>query len=417
MQEILCTIFQPPTNVNHMPSRVSFRSSDAAHAHPFEAGDTSRPLIHQILPGDHTSYRDATVAKTPVLDHKDLTITDIEKDKSTLLDRNAKEEDRAKAAQELSESGIKEFKYEDEKGVEKTFKLEEETKDGKKQLKTNDGNGFETTFEYVQDEHGDWHFVPRQSAGGANSDSGSRRAAGGAGGAPEVARGGAHGGGASGGGGGGGGGGGERVPTSRPRGMSYAAPDANGVGHYDAPSGGRSMSPGGVDSHVWQGVQNTDGSVAIRFRGCQVDTDGAGARNHPEDATRQNQTSLKLSNGESLNTDTDNFFVLPPSVARAYHIKKGDLGWLVDEKTGKAVPVVFGDAGPEGKLGEASVHALKSLGFSNVSGRNGVDKSQPFKVVFVPGSGDGTGDIARDSQAMAAKLDRTGKTGSSTQVA
>jgi hypothetical protein len=392
-----------------MPPYSAFRSSDSLQAHHFAAVEASPPLILKLSPADHSQFRDATAAKPSAADHKDLKITDIEKDKTTLLGKTASDEDKARAAQELYESGVKEFKYKDEQGVEKNYKLEEEEKDGKKLVKLNDGNGFETSFEYIQDDHGNWVFVPRQSAGAMRGDIG--HASGGTHGA-EIR----HGSGVSG-GGGAGGGGGERVPRSRPRGLSYAAPDANGVGHYDAPSGGRSFDARGVDSHVWQGIQNTDGSVAIRFKGCQVDTDGAGARNHPEDATRQNQTSLKLSNGESLNTDTDNFFVLPPSVARAYHIKKGDLGWLVDEKSGKAVPVVFGDAGPEGKLGEASVHALKSLGFTNVSGRNGVDKTQPFKVVFVPGSGDGTGDIARDSQAMAAKLEKTGKAGGATQVA
>jgi len=385
----------------------SLHRTEAISAPHMAAGDRSQPLIHQIAFDDHSRFRDAnsvsaTGSERTHLAHADLRITDLEKDKSVLLDKASTPDDRAKAARELYESGITEFKYKDEQGAEKTYKISETVTEGKKQLKTDDGNGFETTFEYIQDEHGNWIFVPRQSAGGLSP-------------AAQVGERGSHAGGARG-GGAGMSGGGERVPSVRPRGISYSAPDANGVGHYDAPSGGRSFTPGGVDSHVWQGIQNTDGSVAIRFRGCQVDTDGAGARNHPEDATRQNQTSLKLSNGESLNTDTDNFFVLPPSVARAYHIKKGDLGWLVDEKTGKAVPVVFGDAGPEGKFGEASVHALKSLGFANVSGRNGVDKSQPFKVVFVPGSGDGTGDIARDSQAMAAKLERTGKAGGATQL-
>ncbi len=384
---------------NHTHLGSDTHSSALHHA----ASDSS-PLIHSVS-SDRKDWRDAGGTIPPLKDHK-LTITDFEKDKVTLLDKKATEEDRAKAAQELYESGIKEFKYKDSNGVEKTFKLEEEKKDGKKQLKLNDGNGFEVSFEYVQDEHGNWHFVPRQTGveGWPKSDGAGHRS-GGARGVEDAGH-----------GGGGGGGGGERVPSSRPRGLNYSAGDANGVGHYNQPDGGRSFDPRGVDSHVWQGIKNSDGSVAIRFRGCEVDTDGAGARNHPEDATRQNRTSLKLSNGESLNTDLDNFFVLPPSVARAYHIKQGDLGWMVDEKTGKAVPVVFGDAGPEGKLGEASVHALKSLGFNNVSGRNGVDKSQPFQVVFVPGSGDGTGDIARDSKAMAAKLDRTGKTGNSTQI-
>ncbi len=414
MQEIIRIVDPAYMGVNQMSLKTPFRSTDAIPTQHLSAPDSPRPLYNELTPQDHSRFLVTDSSRMRAGDARDIKLTDIEKDKSIVLDRSKSEEDRAKAAHELFESGIKEFDYKDEQGVSKTFKIKEEQKDGRKQLSLDDGNGFETSFDYVQDEHGNWVFVPHQGSGGGASSK-ARDHAGASDGPASKAPG--HGGAGGGGGGGGGGFGGEsqRVPV-RPRGMSYSANDSSGVGHYDAPSGGRNMMPGGVDSHVWHGIQNTDGSVAIRFRGCQVDTDGAGARNHPEDATRQNQTSLKLSNGESLNTDTDNFFVLPPSVARAFHIKKGDLGWLVDEKTGKAVPVVFGDAGPEGKLGEASVHALKSLGFSNVSGRNGVDKSQPFKVVFVPGSGDGTGDIARDSQAMAAKLERTGKAGGAVQL-
>ena len=386
---------------------------------PSDSNRASSPLIHQISAKD---WHELPSHARSAPDHKDLTITDIETDKATIVDKNASEENRAKAALELYESGIKEFKCKDSEGKEHSFKLESVTEDGRNKLKIDDGNGYGVSFDYVEDEHGIWHAVPHQSVAGTNgqpSDGAGRHAS-----AP--ARGGradaghassAGGGGGGSGGGSGGGAGGERVPHSRPRGMNYSAGDANGVGHYNQPGGGSTYNPtGSYDHHVWQGVKNTDGSVAIKFNGCQVDTDGSGAHNHPEDPTRQSQTSLRLSNGQSLDTDRDNFFVLPPSVARAYGIKKGDLGWLVQEKTGKAVPVVFGDAGPEGKLGEASVHALQSLGF-NVNGRSGVDKSEQFKVVFVPGSGDGTGDIASDASAMAAKLVRTGKTGGATQVA
>jgi hypothetical protein len=86
------------------------------------------------------------------------------------------------------------------------------------------------------------------------------------------------------------------------------------------------------------------------------------------------------------------------------------LGWLVQKNTGKAVPVVFGDSGPAGKLGEASVAALASFGYK-VDGNHGVDHDA-FQVVFFPGSGDGTGDIARQGkQAMATKLNSLGSGG------
>ena len=201
-----------------------------------------------------------------------------------------------------------------------------------------------------------------------------------------------------------------RVAKRRPAGMNYGdgGGGGGGIGHYSPPDRGSDYNPAGVDHSKWQGVRHSDGSVAISFRGCQVDTDGSGAYRHTEDATRQGQTSLRLSDGTSLDTDKHNFFVLPPSVAHAYGIKLGDLGWLVQKQSGNAVPVVFGDSGPEGKLGEASVAALKSLGYDNVSGANGVDKSEEFEIVFVPGSGNGTGDIASSPQAMADKLSSLG---------
>lgn len=203
-----------------------------------------------------------------------------------------------------------------------------------------------------------------------------------------------------------------RVPRRRPQGMSYS--DGGSSGSYRPSEGGVPFNPAGVDHSAWQGVKRGDGSVSIKFRGCQVDTDGAGAHRHTEDRTRQSRTSLKMSDNTYLDTDKDNFFVLPPSVAKAYGIKLGDLGWLVQSSTGKAVPVVFGDSGPEGKLGEASVKALNSLGY-DVNGARGVSGDE-FEVVFVPGSGDGTGDIARNPDAMAAKLSSLG-TSPETKVA
>lgn len=402
---------------------MSIRTFNPAHIGSDKTSGTyhtrldSAPLIHSVS-SDRHDWRDAHGTIPALKDHK-LTITDQEKDKATLIDKKSTADEKAKAAEELYESGVKEFKYKDEQGIERTFKLEQEIKDKQKTIKLNDGTGgtgSESSFEYVQDEHGNWHVVLKPYGGGGG-DVGPQ-SVGGARGGGEAA--------VSRGGGGGGGGGGERVPRTRPAGLNYSAGDANGVGSYHAPSGGRAFSPqaGAVDAkawdgikHVWQGVTNADGSVAISFKGCQVDTDGAGAGNHPEDRTRQYETSLKLSDGRSLNSDTDNFFVLPPEVAKAYGIKKGDLGWLVDKDTQKAVPVVFGDSGPRGKLGEASVHALKSLGFDHVNGANGVDKSHNFQVVFVPGSGNGKGDIARDPKAMAARLNELGRTGNSTQIA
>jgi hypothetical protein len=373
-------------------SKFAFHNaSDQVHA-PTVYDGGGHALINHLSASDWrnaVSKLDQGAAAT-----HELKITDLEKDKSTLVDANASEDDKAKAIRELYDSGVREVHIKDKDGVEHTYDLEEKKSKWGNEISATDEKG-QTIFEAVVDENGNIIYVPR-AAGGDSS------------------------GGRSGGGGGGGGGGGERhsgVSRRRPSGMNYSGGEQGGVGHYHEPSGGQNYNPtGNYDHHTWQGVKNTDGSVAIKFKGCQVDTDGSGAFRHTEDKYRQNQTSLKRSDHTSLDTDRDNFFVLPPSVAKAYGIKKGDLGWLVQESTGKAVPVVLGDFGPEGKLGEASVAALKSLGYNNVNGRNGVS-GDGFKIVFVPGSGNGTGDIARDPKAMADKLNQSGTASSSTQVA
>lgn len=184
-----------------------------------------------------------------------------------------------------------------------------------------------------------------------------------------------------------------------------------GGGHYryDDPSGGQSIStPERVAQPHFSGVKNADGSVRIGFTGCAVDTDGRGASRHAEDGHRRSVTSLTRSDGRYLDTDKDNFVVLSPSVAAAYGINIGDLGWLVRKDTGAAVPVVFGDTGHEGrKSAEASVAALKALGYKDVDGNNGVTGGG-FEIVLAPGSGNGRGDIARDTKAMTDKLYQSG---------
>jgi anaerobic selenocysteine-containing dehydrogenase len=207
-----------------------------------------------------------------------------------------------------------------------------------------------------------------------------------------------------------------RGEVNRPSGITFHSTLFHHYATYRAPEGGLAYRPSGAyNHHEWNGLRHADGSVELNFRGCAVDTDGRGAYRHPEDRTRQSHTSLRLSNGQSLDTDKENFFVLPPSVAKAFGIREGDLGWLVQDRTGKAVPVVFGDSGPENKLGEASVHALKSLGF-DVNGRCGVEKSEGFRVVFMPHSGDGSGDIAGNPEEMARRLTQLSGTQTSSPI-
>jgi len=134
------------------------------------------------------------------------------------------------------------------------------------------------------------------------------------------------------------------------------------------------------------------GHGMIRFaglQGCRVDTDGSGAWRHPEDQYRRGKTDLTI-NGRYLDTDKDKYVALPPSLMAQYGLQVGDKGYLVRSDTGKAVPVVFGDRSPEKhwRKGEpeASLAALRALGFRSIAGNSGVDKNVPFELIMAPGS-------------------------------
>ncbi len=154
MQEIIRIVDPAYMGVNQMSLKTPFRSTDAIPTQHLSAPDSPRPLYNELTPQDHSRFLVTDSSRMRAGDARDIKLTDIEKDKSIVLDRSKSEEDRAKAAHELFESGIKEFDYKDEQGVSKTFKIKEEQKDGRKQLSLDDGNGFETSFDYVQDEHG-----------------------------------------------------------------------------------------------------------------------------------------------------------------------------------------------------------------------------------------------------------------------
>lgn len=326
------------------------------------------PLIGHLM---HLSdWQSANHRSTHTANPHKITITDLENDKQILADSHRSNKERSRAVGELLKSGITDVRVADRNGDEHHYHLDQREKNGITETRVTENN--KLVFDSFDDANGNGNMVPHMEGGAPSS----RYVM--------------------------------RVPRHRPVGLSYPGTEPGAVGHYREPVGGTRFEPAGhYDHHVWKGVRNTDGSVTLNFRGCQVDTDGSGAYRHTEDRCRQSNTSLHLSNGRALDTDRDSFFVLPPSVAHAYGIHKGDLGWLVQKRTGKAVPVVFGDSGPEGKLGEASIAALKPFGY-NVDGAHGVDNDN-FQVVFFPGSGDGTGDIARQgTQAMAAKLDALG---------
>jgi len=124
-----------------------------------------------------------------------------------------------------------------------------------------------------------------------------------------------------------------------------------------------------------------DGSLAFKA-GAAIDVDGIGGSHG--DPYKQWQTSLKTSDGKSLNADNTPYFVLPPQVAKQYGIKPGDLGTI--SYNGKTIPAVFGDVGPKNKIGEVSRYAAQQLGINASPTSGGVNSGVQYRVF--PGSGD-----------------------------
>ena len=110
-----------------------------------------------------------------------------------------------------------------------------------------------------------------------------------------------------------------------------------------------------------------DGKNLYFKAGGQIDVDGSGPGHG--DPHKQYQTSLSLKGDPKYpNADKVPYFVLPPSVAKQYGAKVGDLGLI--RANGKVTPAVFADVGPKNKIGELSRFAAQKLGIpdSPVSG-------------------------------------------------
>jgi hypothetical protein len=83
--------------------------------------------------------------------------------------------------------------------------------------------------------------------------------------------------------------------------------------------------------------------------------------------------------------------------------KKGDLGWIINRKNGKATGAIFADVGPAGKLGELSIHAADLLGLNSNPKNGGTSRKDILYIVF-PGSGTGKPVSASTIQTKAKAL-------------
>jgi hypothetical protein len=102
-----------------------------------------------------------------------------------------------------------------------------------------------------------------------------------------------------------------------------------------------------------------DGELVFQSE-LQLDTDGWPDGKNQGDSTWQPTTSLRYSNGGSVNANTVPYFVLPQTWYGQFGIKVGDLGAVVYKD--KLAFAVFADVGPKSKLGEGSLQLLRQLG-------------------------------------------------------
>jgi hypothetical protein len=126
-----------------------------------------------------------------------------------------------------------------------------------------------------------------------------------------------------------------------------------------------------------------------------IDGDGAGG-NREGDAAFQAHTSLRNEAGGYMNSRKSDFIVIPlppkdqSSSLQQFKVGLGDLGVIVF-KNGNLVPVIYGDYGPRGKIGEGSMAAAKKLGINPDPNIGGIDAGEiPDGIAHLvfPGSAD-----------------------------
>lgn len=127
-----------------------------------------------------------------------------------------------------------------------------------------------------------------------------------------------------------------------------------------------------------------DGSFCF-LAGLDVDGDGSGL-NLENDPDFQAQTSLRNSDGTSINSRTERGFVVPGVLIRKVPgIVLGCQGRVVDAVSGLVTPAVVHDIGPDTKLGEGTI-ALASFMGVNWNPVSGGTQEPRFFFQFFPGT-------------------------------
>jgi Fungal chitosanase of glycosyl hydrolase group 75 len=142
----------------------------------------------------------------------------------------------------------------------------------------------------------------------------------------------------------------------------------------------------------------------------KLDLDTDGSVYAAQDPSGQAATSAKDADGNSLDADLINYFVLPGGFFAAQGIRIGDIGVVI--RGIRMAYACFGDVGPAHKLGEGSISLHRELGHETIIGRdtasggrliNAGIASGVITIVF-PGSGNGNGRTNEESAAIGGPL-------------
>jgi hypothetical protein len=133
-----------------------------------------------------------------------------------------------------------------------------------------------------------------------------------------------------------------------------------------------------------------------------LDTDGSVFAK--QDPSGQAATSAKDANGNFLDADRINYFVLPGGFASKHHIRIGDIGVVINGI--RKVYACFGDVGPSHSLGEGSISLHRELGHETVVGGHFINAGLPGGMITIvfPGSGNGRGRTNLESARIGALL-------------
>lgn len=116
-----------------------------------------------------------------------------------------------------------------------------------------------------------------------------------------------------------------------------------------------------------------------------IDADGS-PRARQIDPTGQTQTSMRYTDGSSVNAEEVPYMVLPGGQFSQFGIKLGDMCLVRNKENGKVTVAVFADVGPRHKRGEGSMKLAEELGINPSPTRGGISKPN-IEYLVLPGSG------------------------------